>query len=178
MRQSPLFKQAQNESLPEDKPIAQQPVKTPTPQVIAQPVVNQLKLTEANRTYSEMGMLHARIGIAADAERPALVKQLLQLQEKWAMLMVEAKTGQKPEPPKNSRTVTKVKELAPTALHELMLLRSKITKAKNEQIPNYERKLASNPNNHTVRNKLERRQKELAEWLKRKEELEKGEGVS
>lgn len=171
----------EEESPLSEKAVNEPALTTPAPPPAGNPKADfdQLKLAEANRLYSEMGMVHARIGSANDADRPALAAKLLELQEKWAATMYEAKYNRQPQLPKNSRIKTNAKALPGNEHAELMLLRSKVTKAQNEQIPNYQRKLASPATNskgkkkqENIRAKMEARIKEVEQWKKRIKELE------
>lgn len=133
---------------------------------------------EANKMYSEMGVIHARLGAAStNEERKVLRKLLINKQEQWGELLSKRDYyiahGKLPEV-KKVKKVTKANTLPQSGHQRLTLLRSKVTRAINEQIPGYDLKLKKSPGNANIAKKRADRLKELEAWKAEIIELENG----
>lgn len=155
-------------------PVHPAPVLTVTEQPAA-PQADALEVAaltaQVNAAYSEMGVIHARI-LATDSQthRASLYQEFLAKQRVFAELAHRRdhlqEYGTLPEPV--IKKVTNAKHLPGTEHAELMLLRSKVSRAINEQIPAYRCKTGEK-----WRKKLERRLEEVEQWKARIAELEK-----
>lgn len=137
---------------------------------------------EANAIYAQMGKVHARLlAVKTDEERAELRTELIdKLQAEWCIKVYQRdyymKHGQFPPDEKPAKKETQSNTLDSNNHARLMLLRSKVSRAINEQLPSYKKKLDKNANDKKTAKKLEAREKELELWKAEIVELEKGRG--
>lgn len=155
---------------PTEAPAPEKTIAPPTPKED-----NLLRsLTEnCNANYQRMAVIHARIATTKTQEdRLEISKQFDAAQLVWAESQFQKdhylKHNKLPEP-KKKETTTKL--LPASDLAELLNLRSKVSRAQNQQIPSYIKKLLSNPKDKKTTKKLEKRQTELAQWQARINQL-------
>lgn len=152
-------------------------VTQPQTSIIAKPGKSDCSVyrAQANAIYVEMAAMHSRLlAYTTDEMRANAYKAIVdRLQPAWAEAAYIADYFDEfgtlpPEPLKKQKKVTKTDKLSAGGYKRLCLLRSKVTRALNEQIPKYRQ--------HPEKNaaKLAKRLAEVEEWKKEIEKLENG----
>ncbi len=152
--------------------VDQENVKAPVNGVInpvkSKPDVDALK-EAANQAYAHMGAIHAKLlAVKTVAERKKLMATFYKHHAEFCAKSTDADHleahGTLPDPPK--KKVTNAKALTGSDFQRLTLLRSKVSRAERQQIPEYIK------TNNKV--KLERKQADLAAWKEEIKKLEHG----
>ena len=151
-----------------DQTKAKAPVNRVLNPVKSKPDVDALKAA-ANQAYAQMGAIHAKLlAVKTVAERKKLMATFYKHHEEFCSKSSDADHleahGTLPEPPK--KKVTNAKALSGSDFQRLTLLRSKVSRAERQQIPEYIKA------NNKI--KLERKQADLAAWKEEIKKLEHG----